>query len=225
MYARRPAKRLSCLYAALPAVLLGLSACPAEPSVSTAASQPTSAVSAPAAVRFEGTDIRRETLGGDFALTAHDNRTVRISDFRGKVVVLVFGFTHCPDVCPTHLLTYSQALAQLTPEEAAQVQLLFVSVDPARDRPELLAQYVPAFHPSFIGLTTPDGSEEAAFAAMKLYGATAAKQPPREGGFYLVDHSTGTFLLDRTGKPAVLAPLGQTAAQLAHDLKLLLAAP
>ena len=212
------------LSAGLFATLLGLSACPSgKPTPAASASE--TASEAAAAVRFEGSDIRREQLGGDFTLTAHDGRTLRLSDFQGKVVVLVFGFTHCPDVCPTHLLTYSQALALLTPEEAAQVQLLFVSVDPSRDRPELLAQYVPAFDPHFIGLTTADGSEEAAFAAMKLYGATAAKQPPREGGFYLVDHSTGTFLLDRNGRPAVLESLGQSAAQLAHDLRLLLNTP
>lgn len=176
-------------------------------------------------VRFEGTDVRAENLGGDFMLAAHDGRTIRLSEYRGQVVVLVFGFTHCPDVCPTHLLTYSQALAKLTPEEAKQVQLFFISVDPARDRPALLAQYVPAFHPDFIGLTTADGSEDAVFAVMRQFRVTAAKQAPRENGFYLVDHSTGTFLLDRQGRVAVLEPWGKTADQLAHDLKRLLTEP
>lgn len=197
---------------------LFLAACSAEPADSVPPA------TAPA-VRYEGTDVRAEHLGGDFSLTAHNGRRVRLSDYRGKIVVLVFGFTHCPDVCPTHLLSYAQALAKLTPEEAAQIQLLFVSVDPARDRPELLAQYVPAFHPGFIGLTTEDGSEAAAFAVMKQFRVTAAKQAPRENGFYLVDHSTGTFLLNRQGRAVLLEPWGKTADQLAHDLKHLLAEP
>lgn len=201
---------------ALTASLFLLAACSDRPADAV------SEASAPQ-VRFEGSDVRGENLGGDFLLTAHNGRTIRLSDYRGKVLVLVFGFTHCPDVCPTHLLTYAQAMAKLTPEEAKQVQLFFVSVDPARDRPELLAQYVPAFHPDFIGLTTADGSEEAAFAVMRQFRVSAAKQAPRENGFYLVDHSTGTFLLDRQGRVAVLEPWGKTADQLAHDLKLLLA--
>lgn len=200
------------------AAALLLAACSAE------SSNAVSPASAPA-FRFEGSDVRADNLGGDFTLVAHDGRTIRLTDYRGKIVVLVFGFTHCPDVCPTHLLTYAQALAKLTPKEAEQIQLFFVSVDPARDRPALLAQYVPAFHPDFIGLTTADGSEEAAFAVMKQFRVTAAKQAPRKNGFYLVDHSTGTFLLDRQGRVAVLEPWGKTADQLAHDLKLLLAEP
>ena len=114
---------------ALTAFLFLLAACSDGPADAV------SKASAPL-VRFEGSDVRGENLGGDFLLTAHNGRTIRLSDYRGKVLVLVFGFTHCPDVCPTHLLTYAQAMAKLTPEEAKQVQLFFVSVDPARDRPE-----------------------------------------------------------------------------------------
>ena len=196
--------------------LLLLAGCPSE--LSAAPESAASKVSAAPAARFHGTDISQDPIGGDFTLTSHNGRSVSLSDFRGKIVVLVFGYTHCPDVCPTHLLTYAQALAQLPPEQAEAVQLLFVSVDPARDRPELLARYVPAFNPNFIGLTSTDGGE----AVMKLYGATAVKQPPQPNGFYSVDHSSATFLINRQGRPVVMEPFGQTATQLAEDLKTLL---
>ena len=200
--------------------LLLLAGCPSEPSAApeSAASQ----VSAAQAARFHGTDISQDPIGGDFTLTSHNGRSVSLSDFRGKVVVLVFGYTHCPDVCPTHLLTYAQAIAQLPPKQAEAVQLLFVSVDPARDRPELLARYVPAFNPSFIGLTSADGGEAETQTVMKLYGATAVKQPPQPNGFYSVDHSSATFLINRQGRPVVMEAFGQTATQLAEDLKTLL---
>ncbi len=200
--------------------LLLLAGCPSEPSA--APESAASKVSAAPAARFHGTDISQDPIGGDFTLTSHNGRSVSLSDFRGKIVVLVFGYTHCPDVCPTHLLTYAQALAQLPPEQAEAVQLLFVSVDPARDRPELLARYVPAFNPNFIGLTSTDGGEAETQAVMKLYGATAVKQPPQPNGFYSVDHSSATFLINRQGRPVVMEPFGQTATQLAEDLKTLL---
>lgn len=184
---------------------------------------PTAASTAASDFRpFQGADVRSERLGGDFTLTGHTGLPVSLSDFRGKIVALVFGYAHCPDVCPTHLLTYAQALAQLSPEESAQVQLLFVSIDPIRDRPELLARYVPAFHPDFVGLTSADGSEAGVRAVMERYGATAAKQPPNPNGFYTVDHSSATFLLDRQGRVVVMEPFGQTAVQLAQDLRILL---
>ena len=203
----------------LPTLLL-LVGCPSEPFAApkSAASQVSTAQSA----RFHGTDISQDPIGGDFTLTSHNGRPVSLSDFRGKVVVLVFGYTHCPDVCPTHLLTYAQALAQLPPEQAEAVQLLFVSVDPARDRPELLARYVPAFNPNFIGLTSADGGEAETQAVMKLYGATAAKQPPQPNGFYSVDHSSATFLINRQGSTVLMEPFGRTAIQLAEDIKTLL---
>ncbi|WP_238480180.1 SCO family protein [Eikenella glucosivorans] len=197
-------------------IALLLAGCPARQSGDSAASAAASAV-APAP--FHGADLRQELIGGDFTLTAHSGQTVGLSSFKGKVVALIFGYSHCPDVCPTHLLTHAQALAQLPPEQAGQVQVLFISVDPERDTPELLARYVPAFNPSFIGLT---GSRENVQAVMKQYGATAAAQPPNANGFYTVDHSTGTFLLNRQGRAAVLEPFGQSAEHLAQDIQTLL---
>lgn len=198
-----------------------LTACAPETPNAPAASATEPVVSAPAPLMFEGANVRGENLGGDFTLTAHDGREVKLADWRGKVVVLVFGFTHCPDVCPTHLMTYAQAVSQLTPDEARQVQVAFVSVDPVRDTPALLSQYVTVFHEHFVGLTTADGSEAAVQDVMKRYRVAANKLPPREDGFYFVEHSTTTYMIDKTGQVAVAAPLGQTATQLAHDLRLL----
>lgn len=202
------------------AIALILAGCPAERSGENSKTDASTVPHAAAASSpFHGADLRQEGLGGDFTLTAHSGQSTRLSDFKGKVVALIFGYTHCPDVCPTHLFTHAQALAQLPPEQAEQVQVLFVSVDPARDTPELLARYVPAFNPSFIGLT---GSEADIRTVMKQYGATAAAQPPNPNGFYTVDHSSGTFLLDRQGRTAVLEPFGQTAEHLAQDIQTLL---
>lgn len=170
---------------------------------------------------FHGSDVRGEVLGGDFSLTDQYGRTVGLNDFKGKVTALVFGFTHCPDVCPTHLLNYAQAVGQLSPAEAENVRVVFVSLDPQRDRPELLQAYLAAFDPRFVGLTTADGSEEAVAEMMRLFGVSAEKLPARDDGFYFVEHSTTTFMLDRRGQVVVAAPLGLTAAELAADLRLL----
>ncbi len=202
----------------LTAALL-LAGCPAGQNGNTGAPAASNPASAAASSPFHGADLRQEPIGGDFTLTAHSGRLASLSSFKGKVVALIFGYTHCPDVCPTHLLTHAQAIARLTPEQAGQVQVLFVSVDPERDTPELLARYVPAFHPSFIGLT---GSRENVQAVMKQYGATAYAQPPNANGFYTVDHSSGTFLLNRQGRAAVLEPFGQSAEHLAQDIQTLL---
>lgn len=188
-----------------------LAACPS--STDHAASQPVPA-------RWLGSDVRNEQLGGDFTLTDHHGQPRSLSAFRGKVVVLVFGYTHCPDICPSSLFTYAEALAQLG-DQAGEVQLLFVSVDPERDTPALLAQYVPAFNPTFIGLTAT-ADETTAWQQVKHRYRIAAQKVPRSDGHYTVDHSAGSYLIDRQGIATVYEPHGQTATQLAHDLKILL---
>lgn len=192
-----------------------LSAC--QPQNHAAAPASAAASSAP---RLYGSDVRAENMGGDFTLTAHDGKAVRLSDFKGKVVVLIFGYTHCPDVCPTNLFTYAEALKQLG-EGAKDVQVLFVSVDPERDTAQLLAQYVPVFNPTFIGLTV-DAADQPTLDTVKRQYRVVSQKVPRSDGRYLVDHSAGTYLIDRNGQTAVYEPHGQTATQLAHDLKILL---
>jgi len=125
---------------------------------------------APARTPFKGIDVTGGEMGGELRLTGHDGRARSAADFRGKLVVVSFGFTQCPDVCPTTLADLAAAMKLLGPE-ARQVQVLFVTVDPKRDSEELLRQYVPAFHPDFLGLhgdaaaTFPPGTSPASIAS------------------------------------------------------------
>lgn len=109
---------------------------------------------------FQNLDITGNTqFGSDFSLPDTSGKIRTMADYKGKVVVLFFGYTHCPDVCPTTMAELSQALQQLGPEDAKRVQVLFVTVDPDRDTPALLAQYVPAFNPTFVGLRPADQAQ------------------------------------------------------------------
>ena len=198
-----------------------LAACSPTAKTTAPASAPAATASTPAAAQLYGSDIRAEQIGGDFTLMNHHGKPVKLSDFKGKVVGLVFGYTHCPDVCPTNLLTFAEALKQLGPQAEA-VQVLFISVDPERDTPALLAQYVPVFNPTFIGLTTDATNQGALSLVKQQYRIVSQKVPRGDDGGYLVDHSAGNYLIDKNGHAAVYEPHGQTAAQLAHDLKILL---
>jgi len=134
--------------------------------------------------------------GGDFQLTSVDG-PVSLSDLRGKLVLLYFGYTACPDICPTNLAILALALRALTPDERKRVQVVFVSVDPERDGLERLAEYAAYFHPSIIGVT---GTEREVAAAAAQYGAAyqRSEQPGSAMG-YLVDHSANTYLIDPAG--------------------------
>ena len=151
-------------------------------------------------------------------LKDHNGRPRTLADFRGKVVAVFFGFTHCPDVCPTTLAELSQVMRELG-ADADKVQVLFVTVDPERDTPEVLRQYVPAFHPSFLGLV---GDAEGTARAAKEFKVFYQKQPLKNGG-YSVDHSAGTYIFDRAGRLRLFAPYGRGAAALLHDIRILLA--
>lgn len=133
------------------------------------------------------------------------------------MVVLFFGFTHCPDACPTTLAELSAVARELGPE-AEQMQVLMVTVDPERDTPELLRQYVPSFDPRFLGL---HGTPTEVAAAAKEFKVYYQKQP-QPGGGYTVDHQAGTYVLDRQGRLRLFAPYGAGAQALAHDIRLLL---
>jgi protein SCO1 len=129
----------------------------------------------------------------DFTLTAHTGERVSLHDFRGKLVLLYFGYTYCPGICPTTLANVAQVLQQLG-ARAHQVQLLMVSVDPDRDTPDRLAAYVPHFHPSFIGLT---GSTEEIAAVAPLFGIYYEKQEGSIDTGYLVSHSATLMVIDQ----------------------------
>ena len=130
--------------------------------------------------RFISTDLSTVDWGKDFSLTDHYGKPARLADFRGKVVVMFFGYTQCPDVCPTTLSILRETMTLLG-SDATRVQVLFVTVDPARDTPQLLAQYVPAFHPSFIGLY---GDEKTIAATAKDFKVFYAKQPGKTPDSY-----------------------------------------
>jgi protein SCO1/2 len=169
--------------------------------------------------RFISTDLSTVDWGKDFSLTDHNGQPRHLADFRGKAVVLFFGYTQCPDVCPTTLSTLREAM-KLLGDDAKRVQVLFVTVDPARDTPALLAKYVPAFEPSFLGMYA---DEKGIAAVAKDFKVFYAKQPGSTPGSYSVDHSTGSYVYDPQGKLRLLLRHGEAPANVAADLKLLLA--
>ncbi|MFZ2973933.1 MAG: SCO family protein [Ferribacterium limneticum] len=142
--------------------------------------------------------------GGDFTLQSASG-PVALKDYRGKLVLVYFGYTYCPDICPTSLAATAEGLKQLTPEELAKVAMIFVSVDPKRDTPERLKEYVEFFHPAIVGVTgTPENIAEIA----KRYGVFYAEQKiETAGGGYVVDHSADTF---------IVGPDGQLVAKMVH---------
>ena len=136
------------------------------------------------------------SIGGPFTLTDHTGREVTDESFRGKYLLVFFGFTACPDVCPAGLLTAAQVMEQLGPS-SSKVQPLFITVDPERDRPEQMAQYVAQFDSRLVGLTgTPEQIRDVA-ARYRVY---YAKQKPKDDDFYLVDHTAFFYLMDPNGK-------------------------
>lgn len=167
---------------------------------------------------FLSTDITGAAIGGPFALTDHTGKPRSLDDFKGKVVVLFFGFTHCPDACPTTLAELAGAMKTLGPA-AKDVQVLFITVDPARDSQALLAQYVPAFHPSFIGLY---GSEAQTRLVADRYKIFYQKTPGADEKNYAVDHTSGSYIIDQQGALRLLVKYGAGAATFKHDIEMLL---
>jgi protein SCO1/2 len=146
----------------------------------------------------------KAAVGAPFTLTNQHGKRVSLSDFRGKVVLLYFGFTFCPDVCPTDLAVIAQTLEALG-KSGDQVQPLFVTLDPARDTRELLRGYAAAFHPRIVALT---GSEDEVRRVATAYKVFFEKVTPPGSKTYFIDHSAFTFLLDRNGKYVLFFPPG-----------------
>lgn len=188
---------------------------------SAASSANQASAAAPQADGNMSADIRKDNIGGDFTLTDGEGKPFALSSLKGKVVVLSFGYTHCPDICPTELLTYNDTLKQLG-DEAKNVAVVFVSVDPDRDTPELMKQYVKQFNPAFIGLTDTQGGNEIALAKQQ-WRIISAKADIKSEKLYNVDHSSGTYLLDKQGNAAYFERFGAEAPQIAADIKKLLA--
>jgi cytochrome oxidase Cu insertion factor (SCO1/SenC/PrrC family) len=153
-------------------------------------------------------------IGGPFTLIDQDGKTRRDSDFRGELMLVYFGYTYCPDVCPTELQTMVDALERLG-DRAKEVQPIFITVDPERDTPEHLKSYVAAFDPRLVGLTGTKEQIAEAARAYKVY-YKAAKQA---NGEYLVDHSSFVFLMDREGRYAAHFGPNTTAEQMAATIQ------
>jgi len=173
----------------------------------------------PQRAEFQGTDITGVDWGKDFRLTDHHGQPRSLADFRGKVVVIFFGYTHCPDVCPTTLSEMAGVLKRLGPD-AERVQVLFVTLDPARDTRELLAQYVPSFHPGFLGLF---GDEAATRETARDFKVFFQKQESGSRVGYTLDHAANTFVFDPAGRLRLLFGFGSGVDPIAHDIKELLA--
>ena len=170
--------------------------------------------------QINGTDMRKEDIGGDFEMTDGDGKPFKLSDLKGNVVVLSFGYTHCPDVCPTELLTYSDTLKQLG-DDAKNVKVVFASVDPERDTPELIGKYAKQFHPDFIGITATEG--QALQVIKQQYRVVSAKVNQKEDSAnYLVDHTSGAYLIDKEGEVAIFSPYGSEPDAIAADIRTLL---
>jgi protein SCO1/2 len=170
------------------------------------------------APQFKSTDITGAPYGKALALTGHDGRPRTLADFRGKVVVLFFGYTQCPDICPTTLADVARAMAALG-ADADRVQVLFVTLDPERDTPEILSRYVPAFDPRFLGLY---GDLEATRAVAKEFKVFFEKRPGSTPGSYSIDHSAQTYVFDTQGRLRLFVRHERIATDLPHDVRLLL---
>ncbi|MDQ1831368.1 SCO family protein [Massilia scottii] len=170
------------------------------------------------ALAFQNTDLTGLPYAREFALTDHNGKPRTLADFKGKVVVMFFGFTQCPDVCPTTMAEMAAVMKELGPK-ADQVQVLFVTIDPARDTRELLAQYVPAFDPRFLGLY---GDADATAKVAKEFKVFYARVDGKAEGSYSMDHTAASYVFDRNGKVRLFVRHGKGPGPIVHDIKQLL---
>ena len=166
--------------------------------------------------QFKSTDITGAPYGQALELTDHTGKARRLADFRGKAVVLFFGFTHCPDICPTTLADIAGAVKSLG-ADAERVQVLMVSVDPERDTPESLAKYVTAFDPRFLGLWGDLPATRKVASEFKIYF-----EKRKQGESYTVDHSAQSYVIDPQGRLRLLVRHDRIAQDLTPDLRVLL---
>ncbi len=166
---------------------------------------------------FQNLDITGNTrFASDFSLPDTNGKTRTLADYRGQVVVLVFGYTHCPDVCPTTLAELSQAMQQLGPEKAKHIQVLFVSLDPERDTPSVLAQYAAAFNPLFRALRPADGSQLKKIATD--FNLVYEKVAGSSADNYTMNHTAASLVFDTQGKLRLYVRDAQGAQSWVHDL-------
>ncbi len=165
---------------------------------------------------FKGTDITGADYGKTLDLTDHNGKPRHLEDFRGKAVVVFFGFTHCPDVCPTTLADMAQVVKSLGPD-GDKVQVLFVTVDPERDTPEALAKYVTAFDPRFLGLSGDLEQTRRVAKDFKIYF-----EKRKTGNTYSIDHSAQSYVIDPQGRLRLFVRHDRISSDLPDDLRKLL---
>jgi len=175
-------------------------------------------VLAPMRSPFKGVDVTGANMGGELRLMDPNGKPRSLADFHGKVVVVAFGYTQCPDVCPTTLADLSSAVKKLG-ADSSRVQVLFVTLDPRRDTPELLRQYVPAFNPDFLALR---GDATATAQVTKDFRIYAHERPGRTPESYTVDHSAQSFVFDPSGHLRLVFGYGMAPEAMASDLRILL---
>lgn len=168
--------------------------------------------------KFNNTDLTGLDYAKDFALTDQNGVPRTLKDFKGKAVVVFFGFTQCPDVCPTTMIEMANVMKQLGPL-SDKVQVLFVTVDPERDTQALLAAYVPNFDKRFLGLY---GDAEATKKVAKEFKIFYQKVEGKTPGSYSIDHTAGSYVFDPEGRIRLFLRHGQGAEPIVHDLKILL---
>ncbi len=173
----------------------------------------------PTKAPFNSADITGiQGYGSDFRLTDHTGKPRTMADFHGKVVAIFFGYTQCPDVCPTTLSDMREVMKQLG-TQSNKLQVLFITVDPKRDTQDLLSKYVPSFNPAFFGLYGDDAATKQVIKDFKIIARIVPGKTPET---YTVDHTAGTLIFDTQGRLRLMAPYGIEAEKLTADIKRLM---
>ena len=165
---------------------------------------------------FNGSNLTEVKLDSSFELTSHKGEDKTTKDFKGKVVAIFFGFASCPDICPTTMIELKN-IKEMLGENSNQLEVLFVSLDPERDTPELLGKFVPSFDASFIGLTGSMENIEKITKQFKVY-----RKKVIQGSSYTIDHSSGIYLLDKNGKIRVRHSYGSDIKLIVEDIEKLI---
>ena len=207
-------KKIVCYFILLASTFLIMACKP----TSEAASKPTEEAATKTTGEFFGTDISAASFANTLNLTDHTGKARTLADFKDKVIVLFFGYTHCPDVCPTTMSDLKNVM-KLLGEQSDQVQVLFVTVDPERDTQEILAQFVPSFDKRFIGLR---GDEAQTKETLKNFKIFYSKVEGEKQGDYTIDHSAGMYVFDKAGKIRIYMGYGQKIPEMVSDIKKLL---
>ena len=169
--------------------------------------------------KYHGTAFEPPRAVPDVTLTAHTGRSLSLHDLRGRVLLIYFGYTSCPDACPATMAELAAAIAELQPAQREDVQVILISVDPQRDTPDVLADYLQHFSPSFLGMT---GSEADLETLVARFGVYFEEGEHLEGGDQLVDHTARVFAVDKEGQLRLVFPLAAPSYEIAADVRQLI---